>query len=181
MIGQAERRELLRIARASIAAEVNRIPLVVQSTGEAPARRAGAFVTLHRNGALRGCIGHIEPDQPLAEVVASCAAAACRSDPRFPAVTEAELPDVEIELSVLGPLEVVTALDQIEIGRHGLVVEMQGRRGLLLPQVAAEYGWDRQTFVEQTCHKAGLPKQGWPRGATIWKFDAEVFCETGSH
>jgi AmmeMemoRadiSam system protein A len=146
-----------------------------KAAADEPGWRAGAFVTLHEHGELRGCIGHIEADQPIADVVRRCAASACSSDPRFPAVTPAELGDIEIELSILGALEPVTDLDDVEVGRDGLVVELGYRRGLLLPQVATEQGWDRQTFIEQTCHKAGLPRDAWQHGAKLWKFQAEVF------
>ena len=141
------------------------------------ARPAGAFVTLHRHGELRGCIGHVERDQPVAQVVSRCAVAACSADPRFPRVTASELPEVHIELSVLGDLEPVTSLEEVEVGRHGLVAEMGRYRGLLLPQVATECQWDRQTFVEQTCHNAGLRPDAWQHGAKLWRFEAEVFSE----
>ena len=108
-------------------------------------------------------------------MIVRCAIAACSTDPRFPPVTAAELPHLDFELSLLGPLEPVTAIEEIEVGRHGLVVEMHWRRGLLLPQVATEWRWDRETFVVQTCVKAGLPRDAWKNGATLKRFDAEVF------
>jgi AmmeMemoRadiSam system protein A len=172
-----DRRELLRIARESVLAHVERRVMPPLPTAGELTRRAGAFVTLHQHGRLRGCIGHVEADQPLAQVVSRCAVAACSSDPRFPAVTEPEVSQVDIEVSVLGPLQPVADHEEITIGRDGLVVAMGWRRGLLLPQVATEQGWDRQTFVEQTCHKAGLPRDAWTRGAKLWKFEAEVFRE----
>jgi AmmeMemoRadiSam system protein A len=183
MIKVAEREELLRVAREAVVATVEgRTPPQRRPTG-ALARPAGAFVTLHQHGRLRGCIGHVEANQPLAEVVSRCAAAACSADPRFAAVGASELKQVDIEVSVLGPLVPVAAQEEIEIGRHGLVVEQGRRRGLLLPQVATEWGWDVAAFVEQTCHKAGLPLDAWQRGARLWKFEAEVFGETttGEH
>ncbi|MQA28271.1 MAG: AmmeMemoRadiSam system protein A [Luteitalea sp.] len=181
MISAAERLALLRLARASVWAQVHGQPPAEPSVvaGEL-SRRAGAFVTLHKQGHLRGCIGYVEPDRPLAQVVAQCAVAACSADPRFPAVAPAELSDIEIELSVLGPLEPIVGLDQMEVGRHGLAVELGLRRGLLLPQVAVERGWDCRTFVEQTCQKAGLSPDAWAHGSTtLWKFEAEVFGEAG--
>jgi AmmeMemoRadiSam system protein A len=105
--------------------------------------------------------------------------AACSADPRFPAVTAGELPDLDLELSLLGRLEPVSSADEIEVGRHGLVVEVGQRRGLLLPQVATEWGWDRETFLAHTCEKAGLPKEAWKRDAKLWRFEAEVFHEGG--
>jgi AmmeMemoRadiSam system protein A len=177
MLDERDRTALLAIARRAIAAHVN---------GEAPPpalaagtldRPAGAFVTIHNDGELRGCIGHIEANRPLAQVVAECAVAACSTDPRFPAVTAGEVPQLELEVSVLGPLEPVADPGEITVGRHGLVVEMGWHRGLLLPQVATEWNWDRVKFLEQTCRKAGLPLDAWQQGARIWKFDAEVFSE----
>jgi AmmeMemoRadiSam system protein A len=141
-------------------------------------RHAGAFVTLHLRGILRGCIGHVEPSGPLIEVIARCAAGAATSDPRFPPVTASEVHELEIEISILGPLEAVTSLEEIEIGRHGLVVEKGWGRGLLLPQVASERKWTPATFVAETCHKAGLPRDAWKKGATVWRFEAEVFGES---
>src|SRR5918993_566653 len=121
MTSKAERQELLRLARESLRAHVRgQQPVPPHVTGEL-ARRSGAFVTLHSRGKLRGCIGHVEPDEPLADVVSHCAVAACSADPRFPAVTLSELPHVDIELSVLGPLEPVATLEEIDVGRHGLV------------------------------------------------------------
>ncbi|HXD73570.1 MAG TPA: AmmeMemoRadiSam system protein A [Vicinamibacterales bacterium] len=169
-----ERIVLLKIARDAIAARI---------AGEAPpaivagSRHAGAFVSIHRHGELRGCIGHIEADRPLAEVVAQCAVSAANFDPRFSAVTADELADAEIELSVLGPLEPIAGPEQIEIGRHGLLVARDARRGLLLPQVATEWKWDAVTFLGQTCRKAGLPITAWKEGAAIWRFEADVFSE----
>ena len=177
MIPEQDRQRLLQIARDAVTAYVyGREPARVEPEGGL-AVPAGAFVTLHNHGELRGCIGHVEADRPVAHVVSDCAVAACSTDPRFPAVTPSELPHLDIELSVLGPLEPVTTLEDIEIGRHGLIVEKGWHRGLLLPQVATEWHWDRQTFVEHTCHKAGLPKDAWKTGARLWRFEAEVFGE----
>jgi AmmeMemoRadiSam system protein A len=139
------------------------------------AQPGAAFVTIHRRGELRGCIGHLEADEPLGRVIWDCAVSACSADPRFPPVTASELPDLEIELSLLGALEPAKSPADIIIGRHGLVVERGRRRGLLLPQVATEWAWDRETFLAQTCHKAGLPRDAWKHGALIWRFEAEVF------
>lgn len=175
MTSESDRQALLRLARGAIVAHVTR--------GSAPdpgvvAWRAGAFVTLHNHGQLRGCIGHISADEPVGRVVARCAVAAATEDPRFPAITEAEIRDLDIEISVLGPLEPIAGLSDVEIGRHGLVVEQGWHRGLLLPQVAIEWKWDAETFLAQTCHKAGLPRDAWKHGATLFRFDAEVFGES---
>jgi AmmeMemoRadiSam system protein A len=139
--------------------------------------RGGVFVSIHHRGELRGCIGHMEADDSLPRIVARCAVAACSADPRFPAVTAAELSQIQIELSLLGPLEHAVGPADIEVGRHGLMVEMGRERGLLLPQVATEWQWDARTFLSQTCRKAGLPADSWQHGAKVWKFEAEVFSD----
>jgi hypothetical protein len=143
------------------------------------ARPAAAFVTLRKGEHLRGCIGHLEPDRPLAAVVARAAVAAAFEDPRFPPVTSGELDDLSIEISVLGPLAPVPDPSTIEVGRHGLIVRSGWRRGLLLPQVAPEWGWTREEFLAQTCLKAGLPADAWRKGTgtEILCFEAEVFGE----
>jgi AmmeMemoRadiSam system protein A len=146
-------------------------------TGLAVTDRAGAFVSLHVGRDLRGCIGYLERDLPLIEVVERCAVSAAVSDPRFPSLSAPEWPRITIEISVLGPIEPVAAIREIEVGRHGLVAEHGQRRGLLLPQVATECGWSRDEFIEHTCRKAGLPKDAWQHGATLYKFEADVFGE----
>src|SRR5262245_21436372 len=127
--------------------------------------RRGVFVTLNRLGALRGCIGVPEPVSPLFQAAQECAVSAARADPRFFPITSVELPDLEIEISVLSPLEPVEDIESIVIGLHGLLLHHQGRRGLLLPQVAVEHGWDREEFLEQLCRKARLPATAWKEGA----------------
>jgi AmmeMemoRadiSam system protein A len=173
----SDRREFLRLAREHITAHIARRQSIEPRLEGELARLAGAFVTLHYGGDVRGCIGHIEANEPIGLVVARCATAACSRDPRLPSVTDSELSQLEIEISVLGALERVLDVSDIEVGRHGLVVERGWRRGLLLPQVAVEHHWDRVTFVEQTCIKAGLPKNGWRDNAAVWRFEAEVFSE----
>jgi uncharacterized protein len=138
---------------------------------------AGAFVTLRIHGHLRGCIGYPEPDLPLLAVVERCAVSAALSDPRFPPLNAAEWDQVELELSVLGPIEPVVDIAEVVVGRHGLIVESGRRRGLLLPQVAVEWKWDAAEFSAQTCIKAGLPRDACQNGATLFKFEAEVFGE----
>jgi AmmeMemoRadiSam system protein A len=176
MIESAERHRLLQLARDTIAAYLAGLAPPVPAASPILDRRAGVFVSLHKGRALRGCIGHIEPDQPLARAIPSAAVAAASTDPRFAPMTVEELADVAIELSILGPLERIKGVDEIEIGRHGLLVERGWNRGLLLPQVALEWGWDAEAFLSQTCHKAGLPPDAW-KDATIWRFEAEVFSE----
>jgi len=173
----ADRQRLLSIARDAIVAHTSgQVPAAPPLVGLLAECR-GAFVSLQAGGELRGCIGHVEPDEPLGSVVCRCAVLACSEDPRFRAVTSREVAGLEIELSVLGPLVSVSDPATIDVGRDGLVIEQAGRRGLLLPQVAVEWNWDRETFLTQTCRKAGLPGDAWKRGARIWRFEAEVFGE----
>ncbi len=175
-----DRRRLLSVARRAIADALAGRPPAPDDSEGVFGRRAGAFVSLHRHGDLRGCIGHPDGDQPLGSVVADCAVAAATGDPRFPAVRPDELDQCVIEISVLGPLVPVTDPAAITVGRHGLIVEQGRRRGLLLPQVAVEYGWDRDTFLARTCGKAGLPSDAWTRGASIVMFEAEVFDDAAA-
>jgi AmmeMemoRadiSam system protein A len=172
-----DRQLLLKLAREAIAAFVGAAPAHVPGTSEVLERLGGAFVTLRAHGDLRGCIGHIEMNEPLGRVVPRCAVAAATTDPRFPPITPSELQQIEIEVSLLSALEPIAGPHDIEVGRHGLVVESGRDRGLLLPQVAAEWGWDAETFLAHTCHKAGLPRDAWKHGARLWRFDAEVFGE----
>jgi uncharacterized protein len=177
MTSGTDRDRLLCLARDAIVAHISRLPAPSPSLEGVLVRRAGAFVTLHSGGSLRGCIGHVEGDEPLGRVIPRCAVSAATQDPRFPVIEAAELSLVEIELSLLGPLEPVGGPSEIDIGRHGLIVERGWSRGLLLPQVATEWGWDVETFLAHTCRKAGLPDDSWKRGATLWRFEAEVFGE----
>ena len=134
-------------------------------------------MTLRLHERLRGCIGAGETDEPLPEVIARVAGDAATQDPRFSAVSPEELAEVQLEISVLGPLELVRDETEIEVGRHGLVVEQGDRKGLLLPQVPTEWDWDRETFLEQTCRKAGLAADACRAGATLYRFEAFVFAE----
>lgn len=131
------------------------------------------FVTIKNNGSLRGCIGHIQPVMPLYQSVIKNAVAACSSDRRFPPLTKDELKDIEVEVSILSPLVKVKNTEDIMIGRHGLVIRKGMRRGILLPQVATEFGWDRETFLEQLCAKAGLSRGAW-KDAELYIFTAEI-------
>jgi AmmeMemoRadiSam system protein A len=176
-LSRDNRRRLLQDARRAVSETLAGRPVVPAEHEGALGRPAGAFVSFHAHGELRGCIGHPEGDQPLAAVVARCAVAAATEDPRFAPVTRAELDDCDIEISVLGPIEPVERVDDIIVGRHGLIVEEGWHRGLLLPQVAREQRWNRDTFLAHTCAKAGLPADAWKRGAKIMKFEAEVFSD----
>lgn len=177
LTSEADRLLLLQLAREAIVAHVARGRVPTPTSPGVLGRSGGVFVTLHKQGGLRGCIGQIEADGPLGALIPRCAIAACSTDPRFPPVSAAELPELEIELSLVGPLEPIADPTDFEIGRHGLLVEREWRRGLLLPQVATERRWDRNQFLTQTCHKAGLSGDAWKEGAKVWRFEAEVFGE----
>lgn len=170
-----QQRALLRLAREAIVAALDSRRPPAPAVDEAFLAPLGAFVTLTRHGDLRGCIGFPEPVYPLHEAVARGGVAAALHDPRFMPVTPAELPEIAIEISVLSPLAPI-APEDVVVGTHGLVIERDRARGLLLPQVPVEWGWDRATFLEQLCRKAGLPAGAW-RGAALYGFTAEVFSE----
>jgi len=174
-----ERAALLSLARRSIQEKfTGNWPPAIEYTSPALQTDCGAFVTLEKHGALRGCIGYVVGVKPLEQTVMEMAVQAAFEDPRFPPVTVEEFKDVSIEVSVMSPLTEVADVSEIEVGRHGLVIRGGGRSGLLLPQVATDQGWDRETFLEHTCMKAGLPPDSWKRdGVTILKFSAEVFGE----
>jgi uncharacterized protein len=174
-----ERHELLRAAREAIAHEVAGGPRPSPPRLVDPMRRAGAFVSLHLHGSLKGCIGHPGGDRHLAAVVPECAVAAATGDPRFAPLRAEDLDRVHIEISVLGPIEPVVNPAEIVVGRHGLIVEKGYLKGLLLPQVAVEQQWDREAFIEHTCLKAGLRPDAWKTGAKLLRFEAEVFSEQG--
>ncbi len=180
MTAPEDRALLLRVARDAVAAHIAAAAPALPDLTGVLRRCGGAFVTIHNRGDLRGCIGHVEASEPLGYVIPRCAVAACSSDPRFPAVSASELPDIDIEISLLGPLEPIQSAADVDVGRHGLLVEQGWNRGLLLPQVATEWRWDAATFLAQTCRKAGLPRDAWTLGARLWRFDAEVFGEDRS-
>jgi len=171
-----ERSVLLQLAHESIlsALEGREIPLDPPTPHLAEPR--GVFASLYLHGQLRGCVGYVLPVGPVYRTVADTARAAAFDDTRFSPVKFEEAQDLEIELSILSVPEPI-ATDAVEIGRHGLLISMAGQRGLLLPQVPVEHHWDRVTFLEQTCRKAGLPSDAWQKGATIEAFSAEVFGE----
>jgi AmmeMemoRadiSam system protein A len=173
---------LLELARAAVEAQVTGATPPIPPAMLFP-DATGAFVTVKTRGELRGCLGTLASREGfLALDVARCAADAASTDPRFDPVSIAELPDIAIDVSVLGPLEAVDprSPDAIVVGRHGLVVEQGHRRGLLLPQVAAEWGWTAEQFLSQTCVKAGLSRDAWQHGAQVFRFEADVFGEQPS-
>jgi len=169
-----ERHILLRLAHQSIEAALEELQLDLTPPSAHLAEQRGAFTTLHLHGRLRGCIGYVFPTQSLYHTVAETARAAAFDDPRFEPVTLAEAHELRVEISVLSALRPITPEDVV-VGRHGLVVVQGGRRGLLLPQVPVEWDWDRETFLAQTCIKAGLAPDAWLHGAELQAFTAEVF------
>jgi len=182
MLTSEHRRKLLEIARRSIETHLEKS--ASRSRPDDPPvdpqleERGAAFVTLTRDGNLRGCIGYSEPLYPLHETVARCAVAAATQDYRFSPVTLEELPDLQISVSALTPLTKLKRIEDLEPGRHGLLITGEEHRGLLLPQVAAERGWDRERFLKETCLKAGLSGDAWKEGKVeIFTFEADVMDE----
>jgi AmmeMemoRadiSam system protein A len=169
-----ERTLLLQLAHDSILTALENGGLSLDPPTPHLAEPRGAFTSLYLREALRGCVGYVLPVNSVYRAVAETARAAAFEDTRFSRVTKDEAPELEIELSILSPPKSIHA-DAVEIGRHGLLISMAGHRGLLLPQVPVEHHWDRVTFLEQTCRKAGLPMDAWQKGATIEAFTAEVF------
>jgi AmmeMemoRadiSam system protein A len=174
---QDERILLLRLAHEGILSVLENRELSEPALSGHLSEPRGAFTTLYLHGKLRGCVGYPTAILPLYRTVAETARAAAFDDPRFVPVNLQEARALKVSLSVLSPLRPIAA-EEVEVGRHGLVISLHGHRGLLLPQVAAEHGWDRITFLEQTSRKAGLPENSW-REASIEAFTAEVFGEEG--
>ena len=172
-----ERELLLRLAHRAIAAELHQEELDTTPPSTHLAEPRGAFTTLHRSGQLRGCIGYVIALHPLYRTIADTAAGAAFRDPRFVPVTVSELAELVIEISVLSPLLPIKP-EEVEVGRHGLMVTLGQARGLLLPQVPLEWGWDREKFLSETCRKACLPADAWKHGACFEAFTAEVFGES---
>jgi AmmeMemoRadiSam system protein A len=177
-LADREKQLLLELARRALVAGVEKCEPIQDFPDDKILRQpGGAFVTLHRRGRLRGCVGQLPSKDPLVEVVAHCARAAALEDPRFKPVPAEELAEIAIELSILSPLDAVT-LEKIEAGKHGLVVSRGWRRGVLLPQVATQFRWQAERFLEETCLKAGLEREAWKDPHTrIQAFTAEVFAE----
>ena len=173
----AEERELLlRLVHRAIEAKLKHESIDLAPPTPHLGEPRGAFTTLHLQGRLRGCVGYVAAVYPLYRTVAETAVAAAFSDARFHPVTAEEAPLLKVEISIISPLFPIRPED-IEIGKHGLLVTKDMRRGLLLPQVPVEHGWDALTFLAQTCGKAGLPSDAWKQGATLEAFVAEVFAE----
>lgn len=174
-----EQATLLAIARKSIESWVHSGTAYIEPREEKVLnQRRGCFVTIKQNGALRGCIGNFQSELPLFREVAEIAAASASKDPRFYPMQEADLDNFNLEISVLSPLQKIEDVEEIEVGRHGIYIEKGFYRGVLLPQVATEHGWDRETFLKQTCLKAGLPTDAWKaEDAEIYIFSADIFSE----
>jgi AmmeMemoRadiSam system protein A len=174
----AQKTYLLSLARRAVEADVREERTIAPDTTDPVLlEKRGAFVTLRYGGDLRGCIGFPLPLLPLAEAVAEMAVAAATEDHRFAQVEASELDTIEIEISVLTIPKPIADVHEIAVGRHGIIVSKGPRKGLLLPQVPIEYGWDLETYLRHGCLKAGLPENGWKKGAKIEVFEAEVFSE----
>lgn len=180
LLSEVDRKQLLNLARRALEARVRRVPPPIAECGGRLAVRHAAFVSIHYRGDLRGCLGHLALDTPLGQTIVHLAGVVADSDPRFSAVSLNELPDLHVEISVLTSPREIEAVTEIEVGRHGLIVEDGRCRGLLLPQVAVEHLWTRETFLEHTCIKAGLPRNAWQHGARVLVFEAQVFGENQS-
>jgi len=178
MLGGEQKAALLRMARETLLHHLTAQPIPEREVDDAALKQAcGAFVTLKKKGQLRGCIGHMWSAQELYRTVQELAIAAASEDPRFPSVTGSELTDLAIEISVLSPLQYEPDPNKIEVGRDGLYIILGPYSGVLLPQVATEWGWDRDEFLRQVCLKAGLPGDAWRKGAMLYRFQADVFSE----
>jgi AmmeMemoRadiSam system protein A len=177
-LSRPEQRELLALARDTIkkylASAARDYPTSVNPVFS---EKRGVFVTLHRSGELRGCIGYPLPYKSLWQAVVDNAIAAACEDPRFPAVLAAELPDLEIEISVLSVPQKVASHEQVQVGRDGIIIAKGFQRGLLLPQVPVEQGWDLEQYISYGCRKAGLAPDEWKKGVQIETFQALVFSE----
>lgn len=178
-LSDSQRNILLKFARATIVAHLSgkTLPLLPKVKDEF-ASKNGAFVTLHKRKTLRGCIGNMVGHGPLVNTIQEMAIAAATSDPRFMPVRIDEMPEIDLEISVLSPMRRITDVSEIQVGVHGIMMSRGLNRGVLLPQVAVEYNWDRETFLKETCNKAGLPADAWKDSkTTIEIFSAEVFGE----
>jgi hypothetical protein len=178
-LAPVERAALLGVARAALRHHLGLGPAPEIPTGGELGTARGAFVTLRRDGELRGCIGRFEADGTLARTVARMAVAAAAEDPRFPPVRAGEVDGLSIHVSALGPRRPLADPSQLQVGRHGIVVQRGWQRGTLLPVVAVEQGWDAPTFLQRACLKAGLPPDAWKDpGTTLEVYEAEEFGET---
>ena len=178
LLTKKEQKELLKIARETIAEYVtNRKIPPLASTSPGLNLHSGCFVTVKQKGELRGCIGNFVSDQPLFLLVQEMAVSAATRDPRFYPMKVDDLADFKLDISVLSPLEKAASIEEIQVGIHGIYIVKGNYRGVLLPQVATEYGWNRDQFLQHTCIKAGLPEDAWQGECDIYIFSAQVFGE----
>jgi AmmeMemoRadiSam system protein A len=180
MFDDLDKTALLKLARSTLEFYFsNKAQPEYRTSRKALLEKKGAFVSLHRGEELRGCIGQLQPDRELYRVVQHCVLSAALEDSRFLPVVREEVADLSIEISVLSPFRRIREVGEIEVGRHGLYIVKGQQRGLLLPQVATQYNWDRITFLEQTCQKAGLIESAWrdPQ-SIIHTFEAEIFSDS---
>ncbi len=175
-LSEKDKEQLREIAKNAIESALFGQEKVAVSPSEQLKEKGGAFVTIKKKGDLRGCIGYIRAVFPVHQTVKEAAIQAAFHDPRFGPLTRNEWKDIEIEISVLTPMKMIASIEEIEVGKHGLYIERGYESGLLLPQVATEYDWDRITFLEHTCYKAGLHKDAWKgKGVNIYIFSADIF------
>ncbi|MCU0452603.1 MAG: AmmeMemoRadiSam system protein A [Bacteroidetes bacterium] len=173
-----EKRTLVLLARATIAQWAGLPASMPATSGRLLTEKRGVFVTLRIHGDLRGCIGYIQPFETVADAVRELAVKSASEDPRFDPLTPEEVGQLSIEISVLTPLEPIGGPSEVAVGQHGLVVDAGWRRGLLLPEVAIEEGWDAEQFLSGTCRKAGLGRDAWRRpGLKLYRFETEHFSE----
>lgn len=178
LLGKKEQKELLAIARGAIVSHITSGDgLTIEPSSETLRASHGCFVTIKQEGKLRGCIGNFISDKSLHLLVREMAVAAAIQDPRFYPMKEPDLENSCLEISVLSPLQKVESIDSIIIGKHGLYIIKNSSHGVLLPQVAAEFGWNREEFLKHTCLKAGLPENAWQKECDIFNFSAQVFSE----
>jgi AmmeMemoRadiSam system protein A len=176
-LDSSQQKQLLQLARAAVSSDKSADSRAQECDPALRQIRGGAFVSLHKGGKLRGCIGSFSGEAPLPDIVWQMAKAAAFKDPRFKPLQKEELADLKVEISVLSPLQ-KSSPQQVEVGKHGIFIISPRGRGVLLPQVAAEYGWDRETFLQQTCLKAGLPASAWKDAdVEVYLFTAQIFAE----
>jgi len=184
MLNKHEQEEILKLARNTIEQYVTK-SIIPRFKSDDPAfnQTGGAFVTIHNHGQLRGCIGTIESNEPIHKTVEEMAIESATQDPRFEPVNEDELKDIDVEVSILSPKRKVSGIDEIELGRHGVIVKKGFAAGVFLPQVAGETGWSKKEFMEHLCEgKAGLSKDAYLDPKTeIYIFEAQVFGEKENH
>lgn len=178
LLTKAEQNELLKIARETIVTFVNtgKIPSIDAASQGLNAEN-GCFVSIKQHKKLRGCIGNFVSNIPLYRLTQEMAMSAATRDPRFYPMKPNDLSDFELEISVLSPLRKIDSVEEIQVGQHGIYIIKDSYQGVLLPQVATEYGWDRDTFLKHTCLKAGLSENSWKKDCDIYIFSAQVFGE----